>query len=73
MPEYKINGEDYFQDHISLNRIVEALEDSFSVKGAYLYINKGKRVYLTSVIGEYSQIFHNGKIAYFPSKQFKYI
>lgn len=73
MPEYNVNGVNYFQDHTPCNRLVIALEDGFSVKGDYLYINKGKKVFVTSVIGDYSQIYNNGKIAYFPSSIFRYI
>ena len=53
--------------------MVEAIDDVYSVKGHYLYLNKGKKVCVTSVIGEFCQIYYNGKIAYFPSNMFKFV
>lgn len=72
-PVHFINGVDCFEDHMSLNKMVEAIDDVYSVKGHYLYLNKGKKVCVTSVIGEFCQIYYNGKIAYFPSNMFKFV
>ena len=72
-PSHFINGKDCYEDHMTLNKMVKVIEDAYSVKGHYLYLNKGQKICITSVIGEFCQIYYKGKIAYFPSNLFKFI